>query len=411
MSELQHVVVVGASLAGLRACEALRSEGFDGTVTLIGAEPHVPYDRPPLSKRVLSGEWEPDRILLRRADALDELRLDLRLGLRAECFEADTRCVSLADGTTLRPDAVILATGASPRRLPGQPDLPGIFELRTLDDSLALRHALSADPAPRVVVIGAGFIGLEVAATARSRGLDVTVLEGAAAPLVRALGTEMGTAVARIHEDHGVPIHCGVVVAAIEGTERVEGVRLGDGSLVPADVVVVGIGVGPTTDWLEGSGLELRDGIVCDATLRAVGTDAVYAAGDCLRWPNELFGEEMRIEHWTNAAEQGAAAAGNLLAVAAGREPIPYRPVPFFWSDQYDARVQFVGRAAEGDEVRIVHGSPEQRRFVALYRGADGMLHGALGLSAPKLLMPYRRQLDPRVSWDDALAFAAAQAT
>ena len=147
------------------------------------------------------------------------------------------------------------------------------------------------------------------------------------------------------------------------------------------------------------------------ATLRAVGTDAVYAAGDCLRWPNGLFGEEMRIEHWTNAAEQGAAAAGNLLAVAAGREPIPYRPVPFFWSDQYDARVQFVGRAAEGDEVRIVHGSPEQRRFVALYRGADGMLHGALGLSVPKLLMPYRRQLDPRVSWDDALAFAAAQAT
>lgn len=411
MPELQHIAVVGASLAGLRACEALRSEGFTGTITLVGAERHEPYDRPPLSKRVLSGEWEPDRIVLRRGDVLDELRLDVRLGMRAERFDAATRLLSLADATELRPDGVVLATGATPRRLPGQPDLPGIFELRTLDDSLALRDALSADPAPRVVVIGAGFIGLEVAATARRRGLDVTVLEGAPAPLIRALGAQMGTAVTHIHADHGVPIRCGVSVAAIEGTGRVEGVRLGDGSLIPADVVVVGIGVSPATDWLEGSGLVVRDGVVCDETLRAVGTEAVYAAGDCLRWPNQLFGEEMRIEHWTNAAEQGAAAAANLLAAAAGRQPEPYRPVPFFWSDQYDARIQFLGRAGEGDEVRIVHGSPDERRFVALYGGPDGLLRGALGLSSPKLLMPYRRLLDPRVTLDEAVAFAATQPT
>jgi NADPH-dependent 2,4-dienoyl-CoA reductase/sulfur reductase-like enzyme len=272
-----------------------------------------------------------------------------------------------------------------------------------------LRTALSADPAPRLVVIGAGFIGLEVAATARQRGLDVVVLEGAAAPLVRALGAELGTAVAAVHGDHGVEIRCAVQVAGLEGGDVVTGVRLGTGEVVPAEVVVVGIGVAPATDWLVGSGLEVRDGIVCDATLRA-GFDGVYAAGDCVRWPNELFGEEMRVEHWTNAAEQGHAAAHNLLAVARGDEPVPYRPVPFFWSDQYDARIQFLGRTAPDDEVRIVHGSPADRRFVALFRQGE-VLHGALGVSSPKLLMPFKRLLEQRVSWDDALAFVATQGT
>ncbi|MGE0512288.1 MAG: NAD(P)/FAD-dependent oxidoreductase, partial [Acidimicrobiia bacterium] len=368
---------------------------------------HLPYDRPPLSKKLLSGDWEPDRIRLRKPEGFDELRLDLRLGVRAEAFDTGTRSLSLSDGSVLRPDGIILAVGSVCRRLPGQPDLPGVFELRTLDDALALRDAFDAQPSPRVVVIGAGFIGLEVAATARQRGLEVTILEGAPAPLARALGAEMGAAVAAVHGDHGVEVRCGVDVAGIEGADRATGVRLGTGELVPADVVVVGIGVRPATDWLVGSGLELRDGIVCDATLNA-GVPGVYAAGDCLRWPNELFGEEMRVEHWTNAAEQGAAAAANLLAVACDETPTAYRPVPFFWSDQYTSRVQFLGRAADDDDIRIVHGSPEERRFVALF-GRDGLLHGALGVSAPKLLMPYRRLLDPRVTWEDALAFAASQ--
>ena len=407
MEQLEHVVVVGASLAGLRACETLRHGGFAGRLTLIGAEPHLPYDRPPLSKKLLAGEWEPERIVLRSNESVAELGLDLRLGMRADALDAASRTITLADGSTLHAQGVILAVGSTVRRLPDQPQLPGIFELRTLDDSLALRDALGAEPPPRLVVIGAGFIGLEVAATARQRGAHVTVLEGAAAPLIRGLGAVMGTAVAAVHADHGVDVRCAVAVAGIEGDDRVRGVRLGTGELVPADIVVVGIGVRPATDWLEGSGLELRDGIVCDATLEA-GVPGVYAAGDCLRWPNELFGEEMRVEHWTNAAEQGAAAAANLLAVAAGEEPVPYRPVPFFWSDQYSSRIQFVGRAGEDDELQIVHGSVEERRFVALY-GRDGLLHGALGMSMPKLLMPFRRLLDPRTSWDDALAFAASQ--
>ena len=406
MDELEHVVVVGASLAGLRACETLRHGGFAGRLTLVGAEVHLPYDRPPLSKKLLAGEWEPERIALRSGESVGELDLDLRLGAHAEAFDAATRSVTLADGSVLRPDGVIIAVGSTVRRLPGQPELPGIFELRTLDDSLALRAELAGDPPPRLVVIGAGFIGLEVAATARQRGAHVTVLEGAPAPLIRGLGAVMGPAVAAVHADHGVEVRCSVQVAGIEGDDRVRGVRLGSGELVPADLVVVGIGVRPATDFLIDSGLELRDGIVCDATLRAA--PGVYAAGDCARWPNELFGEEMRIEHWTNAAEQGAAAASNLLTAARGEEPVPYRPVPFFWSDQYSSRIQFVGRAGEDDELQIVHGSPEERRFVALY-GRDGLLHGALGMSMPKLLMPFRRLLDPRTSWDDALAFAATQ--
>lgn len=411
MPDLHHIAVVGASLAGLRACEALRTDGFEGTIALIGAERHQPYDRPPLSKRVLKGEWEPDRIVLRQDGALAALQLDLRLGVRAERFDVRDRSIALSDGTELRPDGVILATGATCRRLPGQPDLPGVHELRTLDDSLALRNAFAAQPAPRVVVIGAGFIGLEVAATAHQRGLDVTVLEGAPAPLIRGLGDEMGRAVGDIHADQGVSIRCGVMVAGFEGDDRVTGVRLGDGTVVPADVVVVGVGVSPATEWLDGSGVELRDGIVCDATLRVAGADAVYAAGDCARWPNELFGEEMRIEHWTNAAEQGAAAATNLLAAAAGREPQPFKPVPFFWSDQYDARIQFVGHGGAGDEVSVVHGSPADRRFIALYRGPAGVLRGALGVSMPRLLMPYRALVGDRLSWEDAISFAATQTT
>jgi len=212
--------------------------------------------------------------------------------------------------------------------------------------------------------------------------------------------------VAAVHADHGVPIRCGVQVTGIEGDgTKVTGVRLGDGEVVPADIVVVGIGVAPATGWLEGSGLTLRDGVVCDETLNA-GLPGVYAAGDIARWPNALFGEEMRVEHWTTAAEQGAAAANNLLAVARGEEPTPYRAVPFFWSDQYEARIQFLGRAAGDDEVRVVHGAVEDRKFVALY-GSNGRFRAALGVTLPKMVMPYRRLLNEGASWDDALAFAA----
>ena len=407
MTELGNVVVVGASLAGVRACETLRTKGYTGAITLVGAERHLPYDRPPLSKQVLAGAWTPEQIELRRPDQIAELGLTLRLGEAATALDTSARTITLADGSTLAYDGLIIATGASVRRLPDQPAITGLHDLRTLDDSLALRDAL-ADGTPRVVVIGAGFIGLEVAATARGKGLDVTVLEGAAAPLIRGLGPEMGGLVARgLHEPRGVAIRCGVNVVGIEGTDRVTGVRLGDGEVVPADVVVVGIGVVPNTAWLEGSGLELRDGVVCDETLWT-GAPGVYAAGDCARWTNPLFDEEARIEHWSVAAEQGAIAASNLVAVAAGEPPAPYDAVPFFWSMQYDARIQFLGRAGAGDEVRVVHGDPANGKFVAIY-GAGGKLHGALGVSMPKYLMPYRSLLLERMSWDDALAYAAEQ--
>jgi NADPH-dependent 2,4-dienoyl-CoA reductase/sulfur reductase-like enzyme len=405
---MDRIVVVGASLAGLWACESLRGAGYAGTITLVGAEAHHPYDRPPLSKALLKGQYEPDRIQLRKPEEIDKLELDLRLGNTAIALDAHNRTVTLHSGEALAADGVIVATGSAPRPLPGQPDFDGVTMLRTLDDSLALRRRLADHP--RVVVIGAGFIGLEVAATAAQSGCPVTVLEGAPAPLMRGLGAEMGEVVAKVHARNGVDVRCGVQVAGIEGEGgRVTGVRLGSGELVVADVVVVGIGVSPATEWLGGSGLEIRDGIVCDESLRAA--PGIYAAGDCARWVNNLFGEsgeEMRVEHWTNAAEQGSAAATNLLAELAGESRTPYAPVPFFWSDQFDTRIQFLGRAHGDDDVRVIAGDVDGN-FVAMY-GYDGRLRGVLGVNMPKPVMRMRNLLRERASWDAAVTHAAGLA-
>ncbi len=406
---IDHVVVVGASLAGLRACETLRTDGFTGRVTLVGAEDEVPYDRPPLSKKLLAGEWDGDRIRLRKPEAFDELHLDLRLGVRATALDTERRVLGLADGTEVAYHGLVIATGAAPRRLPGQPVLDGICELRTLADALDLRSRL-VEPSTRVTVIGAGFIGLEVAATARQSGCVVTVLEGAPSPLIRGLGVELGAAVASVHARHDVDLRCGVQVSAIEGADgRVSGVRLSDGTLIGSDVVVVGVGVSAATEWLVGSGLELGDGVVCDDALWT-GAPGVYAAGDCARWHNHVFDPHddavMRVEHWTNAAEQGAAAARNLLAVAAGGTPTPYESVPFFWSDQFESRIQFVGRAHGGDEVHVFAGSIDGP-FAALY-GWEGRLRGVLGVSMPKMVMPFRTLIASKASWSEALEKATA---
>jgi NADPH-dependent 2,4-dienoyl-CoA reductase/sulfur reductase-like enzyme len=403
---LDTIVIVGASLAGLRAAETLRSEGFDGTITLIGAEPHLPYDRPPLSKRFLAGEVDAERIALRKVDAYADLRLDLRLGVLAMGVDLDARLVHCDDRTDAPFDGLIIATGGSPRWPAAWPHLPATTALRTIDDAVALKAVIDRSP-ERICVIGAGFIGAEVAATARKAGVAVTIVEALPVPLVRGLGEAMGAAVSRLHLDHGVDLRTGVGVDAITGGPS-EGaaVTLADGSRIDADAVVVGIGVVPETGWLAGSGLELRDGVVCDETLACVGAEGVYAAGDLTRWPNALYGEEMRVEHWTNAAEQGQMAAVNLLAWAAGGSGSAYAPVPFFWSDQYDAKIQFVGRSSADDDVQVVAGSIDERRFVALY-GRSGRLRGALGVSAPKLVMPYRKLLAAGASWDDALAHAA----
>jgi NADPH-dependent 2,4-dienoyl-CoA reductase/sulfur reductase-like enzyme len=384
----------------LRAAETFRREGFDGRLILIGAEPHLPYDRPPLSKELLAGDCEPDEVGLRK-QPYEELDLDLRLGTRAVRLDLGARSVELHDGDPVAVDGVVLATGATPRRLPDMPVLDGLYLLRTLDDCLAIRREL--DRGPRVVVVGAGFIGSEVAATCRGRGLEVTVLEALPVPMVRGLGPVIGGVCGDLHRDHRVDLRCGVAVAGFEGSDRIERVLLSDGAAVDADVVVVGIGVAPETGWLEGSGLTLDDGVVCDESCRAA--PGVVAAGDVARWPNPLFdGEVMRLEHWTNATEQGVHAARTLLA---GDGPEPFAPVPFVWSDQYDVKIQTVGRVRGDDEVTVAHGSLEERRFVALF-GRAGRLTGALGFSRPRQVMQYRRMIEERASYDAALKHARA---
>ena len=403
---LERVVVVGASLAGLRAAETLRQHDVATSIVVVGDEVHRPYDRPPLSKKLLSGEWEPDRIHLRQPDVFDDLDVEWRLGAAATALDVQRRVLTLADGSVLAFDGLVIATGAHPRRLADQDAFDHVHELRTLDDALGLRSEIVGG-GRRVVVIGAGFIGLEAAATAKALGNDVVVLEGAAAPLIRGLGTEMGEAIAELHRAHGVQVRCGVF---IEGLTP-DGVRLVGGEIVPADAIVVGIGVTPNTHWLEGSGLRLRDGVVCDANLNALDVSGavvpgVFAAGDVARWPNGLFDEEMRVEHWTNAAEQGAHVATNLRRLATGEPFEPYEPLPFFWSDQFEHRIQFLGRAAPDDEVQVVAGSVADAKFLALY-GRDGRLHGALGVNAPRWVMPTRKLFLERASWDEAVAATA----
>lgn len=396
---MKNVVIVGASLAGARAAETLRHEGFSGAIRLVGDEDRPPYDRPPLSKQVLAGDWEPERATI--PVPVDELDVEWILGRRAVGLDLTDRRVLLERGEVVDFDGLVIATGARPRRLPGTEGLAGVHVLRTLDDSLALRADLDAIP-NRVVVIGAGFIGAEVAATCRERGLPVTMIEALPVPMVRALGEEMGAACAEIHRDHDVDLRLGVGVAGLRGDDRVEAVELTDGTVIATDVVLVGIGVMPNTGWLDGSDLTIDDGVVCDETCLAA--PGIVAAGDVARWPNRRFGVDMRVEHWDNALDQGAAAARRLLAGPEGGEP--YAPVPWFWSDQYDRKIQLAGRPAPDDEVRIVAGSIAERRFVALY-GRAGRLVGVLGMNRPRQVMQFRLQIGDSVTWEDALIAAA----
>ncbi len=397
------VVVVGASLAGLRAAEEIRHEGHDGPVIIVGDELHAPYDRPPLSKQLLAGTWDVARIHHHAPDKLDTLGLEFRLGRQAVSLDTDVRTVGLSDGTSLAYDGLIVATGTSARRLPGTEDLPTVRCLRTLDDCLGIRSDLaSAGDGAKVVVIGAGFIGSEVAATCHALGARVTVVEALPTPLGRVLGDEMGAACALLHRSHGVTLVTGVGVDRLStethGGEAVA-VHLSDGTYVDADVVVVGIGVTPTVGWLEGSSLSLDNGVVCGETLFA--GDRVVAAGDVARWTHPGLDEQLRVEHWTNAAEGGAAAARNLLAGSAAAKP--YDPVPFFWSDQYATKIQVIGLPGPDDDVVVVGGSTEESKFVALYRRGD-RLRAVLAFSQPRQLMAYRPLLAAGASFDEALA-------
>ena len=402
------IVVVGASLAGLRAAEELRHERHGGPVIVVGDEPHAPYDRPPLSKQLLAGTWDEERVHHHAPDKLDTLGIEFRLGLRADSLDVSGRQVHLADGSSLDFDGLIIATGARARRLPGTDGVDGVFVLRTLDDCLALRSRLdqfgdaAGGDAARVVVIGAGFIGAEVAATCHGRGARVTVVEALETPLANVLGVEMGAACAGLHADNGVELRTGAGVAGIDaGADDPVTVTLTDGTVLPADVVVVGIGVTPATDWLEGSGLTVSDGVVCNESLFAA--PRIVAAGDVARWWHRGLDQELRIEHWTNATESGPRAARNLLAGSAAATA--YEPVPFFWSDQYGVKIQMVGRPDPSDDVVVVDGSVEERRLIALYRRGD-RLSAALAFSRPRQLMGYRPLVEAGASFDDALALA-----
>jgi len=390
MPKLDSVVVVGASLAGLRAVQALRRAGYAGRITAIGEENEPPYDRPPLSKDVLAGKWDVERTRLIHPDD-EPLEVEWRLGRRAEGLELAERRVVLAGGERVPFDGLVIATGTYARRLPGAPALAGIHVLRTLSDCLALRAEL--DRSPRVAVIGGGFIGLEVAATCRGRGLAVSVIESLAAPLERGLGAELGAYVGEIHREQGVALHMGAKVARLVGGARVEAVELASGERIPADVVVVGIGAAPATEWLEGSGLEVANGVVCDAACRATRAPFVVAAGDVARWPNALFDVSMRIEHWTNATEQADHAVATLLAGESGGAP--FTPVPFVWSDQYDRKIQIAGRLEGADETRVVDGSLAERRFVMLF-GRAGRVVGVLGINRARLVMKARALIRDR---------------
>ncbi|GAA0223416.1 FAD-dependent oxidoreductase [Saccharothrix mutabilis subsp. mutabilis] len=367
------VVVVGASAAGLSTAEALRRKGFTGELTLLGAEPHPPYDRPPLSKQVLAGTWEPDRTRLRDVDAR------LVLGDPAVALDVPGRAVRTASGLDLAGDAVVLATGVRPRRLPEQDRLAGVHVLRTLDDSLALRADLLG--ASRLVVVGDGVLGAETAATARGLGLDVTLVGPLRAPLEPQLGPHAADVLAGLHTAHGVRL-VRAAVNGLTGDDRVRGVLLATGGELPADVVVVALGALPNTEWLADSGLALDNGVVCDACCRAA--EGVYAVGDVARWHHDRLGR-IRLENRTNATEQAAAVADNILGADRA-----YAPVPFFWTDQFDARIHLHG--VPTGEAEVVDGDVEARRFVTVHH-RDGVPVGVLGWNMPKQARQLRARL------------------
>lgn len=398
MSRLERIAIVGASLAGLRTAEFLRRAKFDGRLILIGGESRPPYDRPPLSKEILRGEWSEGRLALARK-SYEELGIDLALGCRAVGVDLDVRAVELQDGGSISFDGLVIATGGLARTLPDQPAIDGIFTLRTLDDALAIRRAMA--DGPRVAVVGAGFIGAEVAASARKMGLDVTMIEAEATPLALTLGTRLGTILRRAHERRGVRVLCGRRVSSFVGSHCVQGLALDDGTVLECELVVIGVGMSPSVSWLEGSGIALDDGVQCDATL-ATNVSDVVAAGDVANWLNPLFEERMRVEHWTNAVEQARHAAGTLLAGPG--EAKSFESAPLFWSDQYDIRIQGAGRHRPEDDVTVM-GPNEQEKLVALYSRGDQLV-GAITFNRPRTLVQLRSLIARRGSLDEAVEIA-----
>ena len=384
---MQTLAIVGASLAGLSAARAARAQGFTGRLVIIGDEPHRPYDRPPLSKDFLLGTVTADDLFLEADADADQLQAEWLLGAEAVSLDATSRTILLKDGRIVQADGIVIATGAKARQLPTLAGLSNVFTLRTLADAQSLAPELV--PGSRMAVIGAGFIGAEVASAAASRGMEVTMIDTKPVPFAAQLGTEMGGVVAGLHAANGVELISSAVIEDFySGEGNVTGMRLGCGRYVATDVVVVGIGAEPNTGWLEGSGLQLRGGVVCDAMGRT-GLPGIVAVGDCAAWFDESAGAHRRIEHWTGALERAALAVEALLDPGAAQKP--HKP-HYFWSDQYGVKLQFAGHSAGYDRLEIEVGDTRTHSCLAVYyRGDDPV--AVLGMNQPRLFTKWRRSL------------------
>ncbi|MFI0465922.1 NAD(P)/FAD-dependent oxidoreductase [Saccharopolyspora sp. 5N102] len=383
---MNTVVVVGSSVAGWRAAQELREQGFDGRLVIVGAEPHRPYDRPPLSKELLAGKLQPEELALGNEQEEADLAAEWRLGVPAARLDSRRGAVVLADGSEVRADGVVLATGSTRRSLPGSAEAAGSHRLRTVDDAMALRGEVRAGA--RVVVVGGGLIGTEIASTCRSLGAEVTLVDAQHLPLARTLGIELAPLCFAQHEDHGVRVRCGTPAQRVLADDRVTGVELADGRVIPADVVVVEVGAEPATRWLRGSGLKLRDGVVTDSGC-VTALPNVVAVGDVARYQPSHRSHTVRSDHWSTAMNQPPVAVRNLLA---GRTAAAYTGVPHFWSQQYGSTLQFAGYAGPKDRITVVDGSLKARRFVATYQ-RGGRTIAVFAMNSPKQFATHRRRL------------------
>ncbi len=390
MTASNGIVIVGGGLAAARTAEQLRRSEYAGRVTIVSDEVHLPYDRPPLSKEVLRKEV--DDVALKPREWYDENDITLRLGAAATGLDTAAQTVTLADGSVIGYDELVIATGLVPRRIPTLPDLAGIRVLRTFDESMALREHASA--AQRAVVIGAGFIGCEVAASLRSLGVDVVLVEPQPTPLASVLGERIGELVARLHREEGVDVRLGVGVAEVRGDGRVDTVVLTDGAELAADLVVVGIGSHPATDWLEGSGVEVDNGVLCDEAGRT-SAPHVWALGDVASW-RDATGHQARVEHWSNVADQTRVVVPAML----GQDVSSAVVVPYFWSDQYDVKIQCLGEPEATDTVHLVE--DDGRKFLAYYE-RDGVLVGVVGGGMPGKVMKVRGKIAARAPVSEML--------
>lgn len=397
LKDIERIVIIGASLAGIRIAEHVRRMGHEGSIVLIGDEVHLPYDRPALSKKILLGEATSEDIGLRRRP-YEDLDLDLRLGKRAVAFDGETRTVTLADGETIRGDRVFICTGSCPRALPNIVPLKGIHTLRYLEDAEEIRRLLENNE--HIVVAGGGFIGAEVSAVARQLGKKVTLVEPTETLMLRGLGEQWGKFMERQHRAHGVDVRTGTTVTAVRGETQLEAVELSDGDVIKTTLMVVGIGADPNTGWLEGSGVEVDNGVVTDR-YGETNVPGVYAVGDVARFRDESVDAHVRIEHWTNAEEMARAVARN--AIHEGAEV--YKTVPMVWSDQFDLKIQTAGHLDDFDNEAVTM-VDEETGHCLIIRGKEGKLKGAIGFNRASVLVRMKKLIAKDTEFDKAVAFA-----